>query len=253
MKTLVLRIEYDGTNYSGWQRQKNAVSVQQRLEESLARFIDTEPSVVAGGRTDTGVHARGQVAHVKLGSELKIPAGKLTKVINAGLPRDIMVSGASIIEGPFHARFDAVAREYSYTVCFEDSVFNRLYSYFPGYPIDRELLVQSAEAFRGRHDFTTFSKFNPETKHYFCNVKKCEWKKAGRGKMVLRILSDRFVYGMVRALTGAMLDVARGKRTIDGVSSALEQADRSLISPMAPPNGLVLEKIYYPKSIKLFS
>jgi tRNA pseudouridine38-40 synthase len=251
MQTIALCIEYDGTNYSGWQKQKNAVSVQQKLEESVAAILGTDLPVVGGGRTDTGVHARGQVAHIRLDKTCTIPEENLKRAINSKLPLDIRISGLTILESKFHARFDAIAREYSYTIALNKTVFNRLYAYHPGYKYNNELLIDSASVFVGEHDFSTFSKNNPDTKSYICNVKICRWTKSG-DYLRLKIKADRFVYGMVRSLTGAMLDIARGKRTTGEVEVALNKADRRLISPIAPPNGLVLEKIYYPAKYKIF-
>ena len=251
MQTIALCIEYDGTNYNGWQKQKNAVTVQQKLEESVSSILGRELPVVGAGRTDTGVHARGQVAHIRLDQKCKIPEQKLTSAFNSKLPKDIRITGLSILDGKFHARFDAVAREYSYTIALKNTVFDRLYAYHPEYKFDNGLLFGSSSVFIGSHDFSTFSKNNPDTKSYICNVKICRWTQT-RDYLRLRIKADRFVYGMVRSVTGAMLDIARGKRTSGEVEEALNKADRRLISPLAPPNGLVLEKIYYPAKYKIF-
>lgn len=251
MQTIALNIEYDGTNYNGWQKQKNAVSVQQKLEESVAEILGRELPVVGAGRTDTGVHARGQVAHIRLEQKCKIPGHNLKSAFNSKLPKDIRIIGLNILEGKFHARFDAVAREYSYTIARNNSIFDRLYTYHPEFKFNSDLLFGSASIFIGIHDFSTFSKNNPDTKSYICNVKICRWTKT-KNYLRLKIKADRFVYGMVRSLTGAMLDIARGKRTSNEVAEALFKADRKFISPLAPPNGLVLEKIYYPAKYKIF-
>lgn len=252
MQTLALCIEYDGTNYFGWQKQKNAVSVQQKVEEAVAAILGIYVPVVGAGRTDTGVHARGQVAHARLEKLCRIPESNLIRAFNSKLPPDIRITNLRLLDGKFHARFDAIAREYSYTISSVKSVFSRLFAFYPDYPFDIGILLESASVFLGVHDFSTFSKSNPDTKSYVCNVKICRWSKH-KNFLRLRIKADRFVYGMVRSLTGAMLDIARGKRTMGEVRESLGRADRSLISPMAPPQGLVLEKIYYPKNIKIFS
>jgi tRNA pseudouridine38-40 synthase len=132
-------------------------------------------------------------------------------------------------------------------------VFNRLFSTAIRYNLDFNKLKKSADIFVGKHDFTTFSKHNPDTKSYTCDVKKCNWKEISDGTWRLQIRSDKFVYGMVRSVVGAMIDIARGKRTIKEIKKALADCDRSFVSPLAPAKGLVLEKIIYPKKLHIFS
>ena len=252
MPTLILKIEYDGTNYGGWQIQPNAPSVQEEIEKVLSQLNGSHIGIVGAGRTDAGVHARGQVAHAKLESKFPVPENKIKFVLNSKLPADIRIVDAKIVNFDFHARFDAIAREYSYTITSQNSVFNRLYSTLINYKLDFNKLKISADIFAGKHDFTTFSKHNPDTKSYVCNVKKCNWKEVDENTWRLQIRSDRFVYGMVRSLVGAMIDVARGKRTIKEVKQALKDCDRSKVSPLAPAKGLVLEKIIYPKKLHIF-
>lgn len=251
MKTLILRIEYDGTNYSGWQRQKNAETVQGCLERGLERLVGEKYSIVAAGRTDAGVHARGQIVHAPLSRDFPVAKEKIVRALNSNLPRDIRATGAAVVDEKFHSRFDAMAREYSYTLLIRDSVFrNRFAAYFK-YPMDPDKLNETASIFLGKHDFTTFSKFNADAKHYVCDVSVCGWEIVDEGCRRLTIKSDRFVYGMVRSLVGAMLDVARGKRSNEEIAAALDARDRNLSSQLAEPQGLILEKIYYPKNYLL--
>lgn len=252
MKSLLLRLEYDGTNFAGWQQQVNTRTVQGELETAFLKAYGVPLGVIGAGRTDTGVHARGQVAHVygKEGAH-QIPDDKILIAINSRLPKDIRLRDVIIRETPVHARFDAIAREYSYTITTEESVFKRFYAWTPRFPFDKELLKSAGEIFKGAHDFTTFSKNNTETKHYRCNVTHCEWAEIDSKTLRLKIRADRFVYGMVRALTGAMMDVARGRRTPEELQKYLLLKDRLLSSPLAPPEGLVLEKITYPAELNL--
>jgi tRNA pseudouridine38-40 synthase len=113
-------------------------------------------------------------------------------------------------------------------------------------------LQKTGSIFIGKHDFTTFSKLNEETNSYVCDVHECKWDKVSPIEWKLKIKADRFVYGMVRSIVGAMIDIARGKRELDEISSALKSCDRSLSSPLAPAHGLILEKIYYPENLKIF-
>ncbi|MFP4529070.1 MAG: tRNA pseudouridine(38-40) synthase TruA [Candidatus Kapaibacterium sp.] len=252
MKTLVLRIEYDGASYAGWQRQPNAMTVQEAVETALMRISGDKLNAIAAGRTDSGVHARGQVTHTYLNKEFPVREEKIRKAMNANLPRDIRINGAAIINRKFNARFDASAREYSYSIITRDSVFLNHFATYYKFPINPELMNGAAELFVGSHDFTSFSKFNAETKHYVCNVDICRWERVEPIMWRLTIRADRFVYGMVRGVTGAMLDFARGKRSIGSIRRALDNPSREGQSPLAPPEGLTLEKIFYPPDLDLF-
>jgi len=245
MQTLILKIQYDGTNYGGWQIQPNARTIQDEIQKAFLSLTGEEINLIGAGRTDAGVHARGMVAHTALKNELKIPSKKIVKAINGHLPDDIRITDASLTDKKFNARFDAIAREYSYSIHTKESPFLNRFSTFIRYKLDIDKLFASAELFHGKHDFTTFSKLNEDTKNYVCDVEKCEWSGVSECQYILQIKADRFVYGMVRSIVGAMLDVAHGKRSIKDVKNALSQKNRELISPIAPPQGLVLEKVFY--------
>lgn len=251
MEILVLKIEYDGTDYSGWQSQSNAHSVQSALQNASAEIFGKKLSIIGSGRTDAGVHARGQIAHTVLKEKIKLSEKQIPKAFNHYLNEDVKVLNAKILEQPFHAVRDAIQREYTYSVHFVNSPLLRQFSTFLKYPYNKQLLFKSAEVFRGEHDFTSFSKNNKETESYVCNVRKCYWEETGFEQYRLTIAANRFVYGMVRAVTGAMLDIARGKRTIEEVAAALAKKDRALSSPHAPAKGLVLEKVSYPPKFAL--
>jgi tRNA pseudouridine38-40 synthase len=249
IRTLALKIEYDGTRYGGWQIQPNTISIQSEIKSALKKLTDFEFIVTGAGRTDAGVHARGQVASIRIDNNFHIPESKISLAINSVLPEDIKIICAKIINNDFHARFDAIAREYSYFIHLKEDVFKRNYSLLYKYPFDFNILRESAEVFTGEHNFTTFSKFNSSTVNYVCNVEIAKWDKINDFSYRFTIKSDRFVYGMVRAIVGAMLDASRGKRTINDLRDTLLKCDRSYISPLAQPHGLFLEKIYYPEEI----
>lgn len=248
--TLLLRVEYDGTNYSGWQNQLNAPTIQHELEKAWYKLTAVRSSVIGSGRTDAGVHGRGQIAHILLHDGFKIPEHKIAVALNSRLPKDIRITGAQITERNVQARFDAISREYSYSISTEQSVFHRNYCWHIHFPFDVQLLHESGKLFIGTHDFTTFSKLNHDTKNYVCSVSICEWTEFHHS-VRLRIKSDRFVYGMVRSLVGVMMDIARNRRSLEEVKDALAQKDRRLISTLAPPQGLVLEKVCYPEEFNL--
>lgn len=252
MKKLILLIEYDGTNYCGWQRQENANSIQSELERAIFKLTGQHIGVNGAGRTDTGVHAAGQVAHCLPEKDVQIPESKIAKALNFHLPPDIRIKQAVLREGSFHARFSASGREYAYRIITRDSVFKRRFFAYIKYPLDSLLLFSSGDIFTGRHDFTAFSKNNSDTGSYVCNVEFCRWEETGPESFTMRIKADRFVYGMVRAIAGGAIDIARGKRTHGEVIEALASCDRSKASPLAPPEGLTLERIYYPDEYNYF-
>ncbi|MDA3844411.1 MAG: tRNA pseudouridine(38-40) synthase TruA [Candidatus Kapabacteria bacterium] len=252
MKTLALKIEYDGKDFSGWQIQPEQRTVQGEIMKVLAYYCGEEVNLPGSGRTDAGVHARGQVAHAVLTEQFRIPENKIIQVMNSRLPDDIVISGARLLDTEFHSRFDAVKREYIYRICSDESVADRRFTNHVQHQVKLEKLQASADIFLGEHDFTAFSKHNPQTASYVCNVDICKWTQIDERSYQLRIRANRFVYGMVRAVTGAMLEISRGKNTIEETRAMLEAQDRNAITYLAPAKGLTLEKIYYPEDVELF-
>lgn len=250
-QTLVLGIQYDGTLYAGWQKQPNALAIQEVIENAMLELTGTNFSVVAAGRTDAGVHARNMITHTCMKAEITIPQDKIAIAINSLLPNDIRINFAKIVDGKFHARFDALKREYTYNLVTSYNVFQSRYAYYYKFPIDTEILFESSKIFVRKADFTTFSKHNPDLNNPICDVVICEWTAINDEHFVLRIRANHFLYGMVRSLVGAMLDAARGKRTIQELEDSLHKCDRNLSSPLAPAHGLFFEKAYYPESLAI--
>jgi tRNA pseudouridine38-40 synthase len=247
MKTLVLKIAYDGTDFVGMQRQPNGRSVEEVLSTALTETYDEPALVVAAGRTDAGVHARGMVVHCRLAHADRIPIERIARALNSRLPADVRVMGVQVRNDThFHARYDAIRRYYSYTISRCDDPLLRRFAWFIPSPFREELLNDAAGVFIGTHDFTTFSKLNPAQRSYICTVEQCCWQSIGGGRFQLHITANRFVYGMVRALVGAMVDCARGKHSTAELAQALALRDRSTASPLAPPHGLVFESVDYP-------
>jgi len=242
---LILKIEYDGTNYSGWQRQNNAITIQGEIERAFREISGINSVFMGAGRTDAGVHARAQIAHTFLDKDLNISAEQLPLAINSKLNYDIRVKSAMLRDEEFHSRFDAIAREYVYTIVTDFSVFTRHFCNHVRYPLSIDLLFESASIFLRKTDFTTYSKINSDIINNVCDVSISRWEKLTDTMYRYRIKANHFLYGMVRSLVGTMLDIARGKRTLDDAAYALEQKNRALQSPLAEARGLVLEKIYY--------
>jgi len=249
MRPLALLIEYDGTPYAGWQNQPNGTAVQEVLEQSISQAFGVGASVVGSGRTDAGVHARGQVAHVHLPDAAhNIPIEKVSVALNTRLPRDIRIRGVEDVDADFHARYDPEWREYVYQIALEESVFTRHFAWTPDLPYDVDQLVAAAPLFEGERDFTTFSKHNPDTPSYVCNVLICRVE-PGDGVLVVRIRADRFVYGMCRSIVGAMMAVARFKLSPNEIVAAFDEHDRNLQPGLAPPHGLILNHVRYPNRL----
>jgi tRNA pseudouridine38-40 synthase len=246
---LILEIEYDGTNYSGWQRQKNAITIQGEIERAFLEITGRAISLTGAGRTDAGVHARAQIAHAELDENLGISAEQLPLALNSKLNYDIRIKRAIYSEEKFHARFDAIAREYSYTIVTRFSVFDRHFCTHIRYPIDRDLLLQTADLFLIKDDFTTFSKRNSDIINNVCDVTVSNWEIVDENTFRYTIRANHFLYGMVRSLVGTMLDIARGRRDAADIASALSSRDRSLQSPLADARGLILEKIFYKSNL----
>jgi tRNA pseudouridine38-40 synthase len=243
--TIILCIEYDGTDYFGFQSQPDRKTIQGELNKAIKKAFNAEYQVIGAGRTDSGVHSSGQIAHFVVDKPLQIPLHKVIKAINQKLPHNIRVKRLWFSELEFHSRFDAQYREYRYRFSRHPSVFNRRYTTFFPYKLDIPLLHNSAKLFLGQHNFYTFSKSNSTNGDYHCTIYKCEWKQSDNDNYELIIVADRYVYGMVRAIVGTMIDVARHKRVIDTIENCFHTPDRRLSSSLAPATGLDLYRIYY--------
>ena len=244
MNTIIMCVEYDGTDYFGWQIQPNKKTIQGELNRAVKKAFNEEYNVIGAGRTDAGVHSSGQICHFNY-DEIKVPRHKIRRAINQKLPLDIRIKRLWFSDLEFHSRFDADCREYRYRFSRYTSVFNRRFTTFFPYQLDVDLLHSCANLFVGRHNFFSFSKNHYQFFDYYCEVKKCEWKMKNEDSFELSIIADRFIYGMVRGLVGTMIDVARHKRNIDSVIEALQKQDRKLCSSLASAFGLDLYRIYY--------
>lgn len=245
MRALALLLEYDGTHYAGWQFQHNARTIQEILEHALSRAVEQSVTVVGSGRTDAGVHARGQVAHVHLPDNAhQIPTAKIPLAVQPYLPYDIRIRAAHDVDLSFHARYDARSREYVYRIRRHPTVFDRNFAWMPQRPFSTNLFEESASWFLGTHDFTAFSKHNPDRASYICTVTQCHVEHA-EAYLIVRIRANRFMYGMCRTIVGAMMMAAHGSLTEQTVRHALAAGERSLKITLAPPEGLYLNRVYY--------
>ncbi len=238
-----LTIAYDGTHYCGWQRQPNGVSIQALLEQAISTIIRSPTTVVGSGRTDAGVHAKGQVAHF---IAEPIDTKRLLKSINGLLPADIRVLAIEEAPEEFHARYSAVSKEYHYHLHLDPMIdpFKRLYSYHYHGKLDVKLLTSTAKYFVGTHDFTSFANIGSSTKSGVRTIKRLDVCKE-EGGIRLEFEGEGFLYKMVRNITGALLFVARGKIPPQSLLSIFAAKDRRKAPPAAPPHGLFLIQVRY--------
>ena len=256
-RTLQLVLHYDGTAFAGWQVQPGQRTVQGELERSLARLCGSPVRVTGAGRTDAGVHARGQAASVTV--PVHWTAERMRRVLNDQLPADLWVAAAQEMRPEFHARFSATGRRYSYTVGLDaeaGSPFRRRWALPWDRDLDRAALDWCAGQLLGRHAFFGFAVRGtaPETDDHVCEVSLARWRAETHAEgrtLVFDVAANRFLHHMVRFLVGTMLAVAGGARPRDDFTALLTAAANDEVSPPAPPVGLCLEQVTYPQDLYL--
>ena len=238
-------ISYDGTNYVGWQVQPNGVSVQELLEKALSEITGESIRVEGSGRTDSGVHARAQVAHFD--TEARMQADKFAIAINTHLPRDIRVLYSEECDSGFHARFSAKQKQYRYTVQLgtHADVFARTTSLHLHYTPDFDAMQQAAEFVVGTHDFSAFMCSDSSMENTVRTVSQSEWTRCGN-LLIYTVAGNGFLYNMVRILVGTMLEIGSGKRPAADMLHAIESGRRSDAGATAPARGLCLMRVVYP-------
>ncbi|KFF56630.1 MULTISPECIES: tRNA pseudouridine(38-40) synthase TruA [Bacillus] len=239
-------ISYDGHLFNGYQVQPGKRTVQDELEKALAVLHKSKERipVVSSGRTDSGVHAAGQVIHFD--TPLAIPAERWPYALNALLPDDIAVKQAEIADDGFHARFSAVKKEYRYFVYTEKhpDVFKRHYAYHFSYRLSVQDMREAAKHLIGTHDFTSFCAAKTEVQDKVRTIYELDWTETDDG-LQMRITGSGFLYNMVRIIVGTLLDAGIGKISPDDVKSMLEAKDREAAGRTAPGHGLYLWNVYY--------
>jgi tRNA pseudouridine38-40 synthase len=250
-RTVQLVLHYDGSGFSGWQRQPEQRTVQGVVEQALERLCGQEIAALGSGRTDAGVHARGQAVGVRVPQKWTPDA--LRRALNAVLPEDVWVASAFEMRPEFHARYSATARRYSYYVGTDEqanSPFRRRTEYPFAHRLDREQLRDSAKSVLGEHSFRAFAVKGtaPDSDSHLCNVRIAEWNERAGG-LVFEIEANRFLHHMVRFLVGTMLDVGSGRRPAEDVRQLLSAGDNAEVSPPAPANALFLDSVHYPADL----
>ena len=243
-----LLLSYDGTNYGGWQIQKNAVTVQQKLTEALEDTLGCKVSVTASGRTDSGVHARAQVCHFD--AQTSIPAEKLADALNARLPEDISVLQTVIAPEGFDAQSSAKRKTYCYRfyVSPRRHPLSDRYSVQIKHGVDMDKLEYAAKLFVGEHDFKAYCAAGSQVKTTVRTIYDVEIKKKGCNVEVF-VTGNGFLYNMVRTLVGTVIYYAAGRLTEEDIVRTLEEGDRNLVGKTMPAKGLTLENVEYEKRL----
>jgi tRNA pseudouridine38-40 synthase len=242
LKNYKLIIQYDGTNYSGWQIQKNSNSIQQIITESLEILTKEKINLIGSGRTDSGVHALGQAANFR--TEMDMDIYRFKHSLNSILPSDILVSAMEEVDPEFHARFDAKKRTYLYLITQTRSPFYKNYSYFYPRKIDIEKLNSLSRLFLGEKDFTSFSKKNEEIENKDCTVFKAFWRKKGE-VILFSIQASRYLHGMVRTIVGTLLNAQVQTNQETFIQEIFNSQNREDAFESVPAKGLFLYKVEY--------
>ena len=239
-----ITLSYDGTRFHGWQVQPNGISVQGELQRALGLLLRQDVSVTGAGRTDTGVHASMMVAHFDLDKPLDDPE-QLTYKLNRLLPQDIAVQRVEPVADDMHARFSATSRTYYYYIHTVKSPFLRHYSCELHYPLNFDLMNEAASLLLQYDDFGAFCKSHADVKTTLCQVTRAEWVPISEAQWRFEITANRFLRNMVRAVVGTLIDVGRGRMTVEDFRLVIEGRRRTEAGESMPGNALFLVDITY--------
>jgi len=251
MRNLKLQVEYDGTNYCGWQVQRGQksqrhkkLSIQEVIEKTLRKILQEKVNLIASGRTDAGVHAKAQVANFKTNSA--IPLEKLQKALNGLLPDDITISKIEEAALNFHSRFAVKSKLYRYTILNRPfpSAFLANTAYFYPYPLNVKIMQKEARKLLGRHNFKAFQASDIQKRNPIKTIKKIEVAKE-KDLIYIDIEADGFLYNMVRNIVGTLIEIGRTRFSSESLNRILYSKDRRLAGPTAPAKGLCLLKVRY--------
>ncbi len=249
MRSLRLLVEYDGTDFAGFQRQANAPTIQGELERALAKCLQHEVSVAGAGRTDAGVHAIGQVCRVR--TENRIPVDRLPLALNRLLPRTIVVRSAREAEAGWHPRYHATSRTYRYTIDNQTipSALSRRFAYHLRAPLEVEAMQAAAQCLVGCHDFAAFQTSGSPMGSTVRELRQVAVVRH-RHQVTVTVEANAFLYQMVRTLVGTLMQIGRGQRSGATMLEVLQSRDREQAGPTAPPHGLCLVRVKYDRLLR---
>ena len=251
LRRFYLIVEYDGTDYCGWQRQINGPSVQQMLEEALLRLTGEEIAVTGSSRTDAGVHAMGLCAHFD--SATRIPPEKIAFALNTMLPPDIRIRESGLAPEGFHARYSACGKVYRYRFfnSRHDCAIGRQYAAHVPLPLDVEAMNREAQALCGTHDFEAFAASGSVVKSTVRTIYRVQVTRSG-DDVTLLVLGDGFLYNMARAMAGTVVYAAEGKIKPSEIGAILDSGNRTAAGPTVPPGGLYMTHLWYDDGVENF-
>ena len=245
---VLLRLAFRGTNYHGFQVQKNALAVCEVVQNAMETVFGSRPQVKGSSRTDAGVHARGFALSFRTGAGM--PAEKIPLALNAHLPQDIRVRGAVQVAEDFHARYSATGKEYSYTLLnseFDEPLQEGLYHRVAG-QLDERAMQAAADRLLGEHDFSAFCAAGAKEGDRVRTLRLLNVQRQGEW-LVMRAAADGFLYNMVRILAGTLAQAGKGRVSAQDVAAVLDSCDRGKAGPTLPAGGLCLEKVFYPETL----
>lgn len=244
MRNIKLIIEYDGTNYGGWQKQKNNRTIQEEIEKSIFKITKENVDLTGSSRTDAGVHAKGMVANFKTNS--KLPSNKYREAINTKLPDDIAIVKSEEVDEDFHARYCCKGKMYSYTIINREEkvALGNNYVYHVKENLNYSLMREACKYFVGTYDFKAFKSSGSSVKTSIRTITKLEILKEDN-KFKVYIAADGFLYNMVRIIVGTLIEVGKEKIDVSDIKQIIIEGDRRKAGPCIPPNGLILEEVYY--------
>ena len=242
-----IELSYDGSAYHGWQRQSNAISVQQVLEEAISMLARNSISILGASRTDTGVHALQMYAHFDVSQKIA-NTKELIFHLNGFLKDDISIKGIRQVQPQANARFDATARYYEYHISTAKDPFHSQHHYYLKNQPDIDMMNEAAKTILLHQDFQCFSKTNTDVKTFLCKIKKAVWKQEG-SSLIFYISSNRFLRNMVRSIVGTLLEVGYKKRKVEDMDDLIKSKDRRKAGFSVPAHGLYLSRIDYPQNI----
>ncbi|MCT4594525.1 MAG: tRNA pseudouridine(38-40) synthase TruA [Anaeromicrobium sp.] len=244
MKNVKLTVEYDGTLFYGWQRQKNDRSVQEEIEKGLSKIMKKNVKINGSGRTDARVHGLRQIANFR--EEFTIPIERIPVALNSILPDDIAIINAELAEENFHARYDAVGKKYIYKIYNDPyrSPLWRNYAYYVGDELDLDKMIKASKAFIGTHDFIGFMSSGSSVVDTVRTIYDLRIHREGP-LITIEIKGNGFLYNMVRIIVGTLVEVGKGKKSVDEMGKIIESRSRKRAGHTAPAQGLYLSHVYY--------